>query len=266
MNGLAIRIGECSQLERNIRNSPLREISESSKRGRTHCVYGYIAIFGIILLESAGIPFPGETILIGAAIYAGSHDTLDIRLIIAAAAGAAILGGNIGYWLCRTLGRKALLRWGYLIGLDQRKLDLSSCQNAELLQFVRGSSFSRKCVTNRGEWRIELTHRRASSLVGFVRGMRSRPSSPPISLVGGTSGERCTGEKLCDEGGWSQLDVRWGLSQTDTDRRPSWVCSALKSGHSITGHYANVCFAPEAAVPRKLQFDFKPTSFRFWRA
>jgi membrane protein DedA with SNARE-associated domain len=123
MNGLAIRIGECSQLERNIRNSPLREISESSKRGRTHCVYGYIAIFGIILLESAGIPFPGETILIGAAIYAGSHDTLDIRLIIAAAAGAAILGGNIGYWLCRTLGRKALLRWGYLIGLDQRKLD-----------------------------------------------------------------------------------------------------------------------------------------------
>jgi membrane protein DedA with SNARE-associated domain len=86
--------------------------------------YGYIAIFGIILLESAGIPLPGETILIGAAVYAGSHQTLDLRLIIATAAGAAILGDNIGYWLGRTLGRKALLRWGRLIGLDQRKLDL----------------------------------------------------------------------------------------------------------------------------------------------
>ena len=86
--------------------------------------YGYIAIFGIILLESAGIPLPGETILIGAAVYAGSHDTLDIRLIIATAAGAAILGDNIGYWLGRKLGRKVLLRWGHLVGLDQRKLDL----------------------------------------------------------------------------------------------------------------------------------------------
>ncbi len=76
------------------------------------------------MLESAGIPLPGETILIGAAVYAGSHQTLDLRLIIATAAGAAILGDNIGYWLGRTLGRKALLRWGRLIGLDQRKLDL----------------------------------------------------------------------------------------------------------------------------------------------
>lgn len=86
--------------------------------------YGYTAIFAIILLESAGIPLPGETILVGAAVYTGSHDALDIRLIIATAAGAAILGDNIGYWLGRKLGRKALLRWGHLIGLDQRKLDL----------------------------------------------------------------------------------------------------------------------------------------------
>jgi membrane protein DedA with SNARE-associated domain len=86
--------------------------------------YGYLAIFGIILLESAGIPLPGETILVGAAVYAGSHETLDIRLIIATAAAAAILGDNIGYWLGRTFGRQALLRWGHLIGLDQRKLDL----------------------------------------------------------------------------------------------------------------------------------------------
>jgi membrane protein DedA with SNARE-associated domain len=86
--------------------------------------YGYIAIFGIIMLESAGIPLPGETILVAAAIYAGSHDSLDIRWIIATAAAAAILGDNIGYWVGLKLGRKVLLRWGYLVGLDQRKLDL----------------------------------------------------------------------------------------------------------------------------------------------
>ncbi|MES5481903.1 DedA family protein [Bradyrhizobium sp. INPA03-11B] len=86
--------------------------------------YGYIAIFTIILLESAGVPLPGETTLVAASIYAGSHHGLDIRWIIATAAGAAILGDNIGYWVGRTIGRKALLKWGNWIGLDQRKLDL----------------------------------------------------------------------------------------------------------------------------------------------
>jgi membrane protein DedA with SNARE-associated domain len=86
--------------------------------------YGYMAIFGIIMLESAGIPLPGETILIAAAIYAGSQHALDIRLIIATAAAAAIIGDNIGYWLGARFGRKVLLRWGPLVGLDHRKLDL----------------------------------------------------------------------------------------------------------------------------------------------
>ena len=86
--------------------------------------YGYLAIFAIILLESAGVPLPGETTLVAAAVYTGSHGTLDIRLVIATAAGAAILGDNVGYWVGRTLGRKVLLRWGCWIGLDEHKLDL----------------------------------------------------------------------------------------------------------------------------------------------
>lgn len=86
--------------------------------------YGLVAIFVIILLESAGIPLPGETTLIAASVYAGSHGTLDIRWIIATAAAAAIVGDNIGYWVGRTFGRNLLLRWGHWIGLDQRKLDL----------------------------------------------------------------------------------------------------------------------------------------------
>jgi membrane protein DedA with SNARE-associated domain len=89
--------------------------------------YGYLAIFTIIILESAGVPLPGETTLVAASIYAGSHHALDIRLVIATAATAAILGDNIGYWVGRTLGRKAVQKWGPWIGLDQRKLDLGEC-------------------------------------------------------------------------------------------------------------------------------------------
>lgn len=83
--------------------------------------YGYVAIFAVILLESAGVPMPGETILIAASIYAGSRDGLDIRLVIAAAATAAILGDNLGYWVGRRFGEPLLERFGPTIGLDSRK-------------------------------------------------------------------------------------------------------------------------------------------------
>jgi len=83
--------------------------------------YGYGAIFVIVMLESAGIPMPGETILVSAAIYAGTRHALDIRWVIAAAAGGAILGDNIGFWVGREFGEPLLKKWGHLIGLDTRK-------------------------------------------------------------------------------------------------------------------------------------------------
>jgi membrane protein DedA with SNARE-associated domain len=64
------------------------------------------------MLESAGIPMPGETILITAAVYAGTKHALDIRWVIAAAAGGAILGDNIGFWAGREFGEPLLKKWG----------------------------------------------------------------------------------------------------------------------------------------------------------
>jgi membrane protein DedA with SNARE-associated domain len=52
--------------------------------------YGYWGVGGIIALESMGIPLPGETALVAAAIYAGTTHELNIWLVIAAAAGGAI--------------------------------------------------------------------------------------------------------------------------------------------------------------------------------
>jgi membrane protein DedA with SNARE-associated domain len=72
--------------------------------------YGYGAIFLIVMIESAGIPMPGETILVGAAVYAGTRHALDIRLVIAAAAAGAIVGDNIGFWVGREFGEPLLER------------------------------------------------------------------------------------------------------------------------------------------------------------
>ena len=86
--------------------------------------YGYAAVFIVVMLESAGVPLPGETILVSAAVYAGSRHSLDIRYVIASAAGAAILGDNIGFWIGREFGTLLLSRWGYLVGLDERRRKL----------------------------------------------------------------------------------------------------------------------------------------------
>ncbi len=86
--------------------------------------YGYAAIFVLVMLESAGIPLPGETILVSGSIYASTTRGLDIRFVISAAAAGAIVGDNIGFWVGRTFGLRLLTRWGYLIGLDERKLKL----------------------------------------------------------------------------------------------------------------------------------------------
>jgi membrane protein DedA with SNARE-associated domain len=86
--------------------------------------YGYAAIFIVVMLESAGVPLPGETILVSAAAFSGNRHSLDIRYVIAAAAGGAIVGDNIGFWVGREFGTLLLSRWGYLIGLDERKRKL----------------------------------------------------------------------------------------------------------------------------------------------
>ena len=61
--------------------------------------YGYWAIGVIVGIESMGLPVPGETILIFAAVYASEHQDLKIWVVISFAAAGAILGDNIGYWI-----------------------------------------------------------------------------------------------------------------------------------------------------------------------
>ena len=72
--------------------------------------YGLIIVFLAIALETSGVPFPGETALIAAAILA-SQGHFEIWQVIAVATVAAIAGDNVGYWLGRWLGRDVLQRF-----------------------------------------------------------------------------------------------------------------------------------------------------------
>jgi len=74
---------------------------------------GYLALGGLILGESAGLPLPGETALLTAgALAASGHLALPVVILVAAA--AAIAGDTVGYWLGRRGGRAFLMRDGWL--------------------------------------------------------------------------------------------------------------------------------------------------------
>ena len=87
-------------------------------------IYGYWAVLVFVAIESSGIPFPGETTLIFASIYAGTTHRLSIVLVIAAAAAGAIIGDNLGFWVGREGGYRLLRRYGRYIRLDERRLKL----------------------------------------------------------------------------------------------------------------------------------------------
>lgn len=87
-------------------------------------VYGYWAIFVIVGLESMGVPMPGETVLVTAAVYAGTTHGLQIPIVVATAAGGAIVGDNLGFWIGRELGFRLLLKHGSKIGLGEPRLKL----------------------------------------------------------------------------------------------------------------------------------------------
>lgn len=74
-------------------------------------VFGYPLLFLVVMAESSGLPVPGETGLIAAAVVA-SQGKLHIELVIPIAALAAIIGDNIGYQIGRKGGRWILERPG----------------------------------------------------------------------------------------------------------------------------------------------------------
>lgn len=73
--------------------------------------WGYLALAAGLLGEDAGLPVPGETVLMFASFVSRRSQTLDLWAIILVGIAAATAGDNIGFWAGRKLGPR-LLRWG----------------------------------------------------------------------------------------------------------------------------------------------------------
>lgn len=74
------------------------------------------------LLENLGVPMPGQTMLIAAALLASQGD-MHIVLLLLTAWAAAVTGDAIGYAIGRFGGRALVLRYGHYVFINQRRLE-----------------------------------------------------------------------------------------------------------------------------------------------
>ena len=162
--------------------------------------YGYLAVVAFIGIESLGIPFPGETMLFTAAIYAGTTGNLSISLVIVAAAAGAIFGDNIGFGIGHWGGYRLLVRYGKYVRLDQAKLKVGRYlflkHGAKVVFFGRFVSILRAYAaflagTNRMSWWRFLIFNAAggilwASLYGlgaFYLGKKFEHLSKPVGIA-----------------------------------------------------------------------------------
>jgi membrane protein DedA with SNARE-associated domain len=83
--------------------------------------YGYAVVFVGVLLESAGVPVPGETALLGGAAMA-QFGRLSLGGVVVTAIAAAIIGDNTGFFVGRRGGRALVARHGAKIGITAARL------------------------------------------------------------------------------------------------------------------------------------------------
>jgi membrane protein DedA with SNARE-associated domain/membrane-associated phospholipid phosphatase len=84
--------------------------------------YGYPIVFFGVMLENAGIPLPGETILLAAGFFA-AHGQFSLPLVILIAAAGAVVGDNLGYLAGRRLGRPFVERYGRYFWLTPGRIE-----------------------------------------------------------------------------------------------------------------------------------------------
>ena len=84
--------------------------------------YGYWAVFFGVMLENAGVPIPGETILLVAGYFA-STGVFRVPLVMLVAATGAVIGDNIGFAIGHHYGRGFLLRVGRFFFLTPKRIE-----------------------------------------------------------------------------------------------------------------------------------------------
>jgi membrane protein DedA with SNARE-associated domain len=103
--------------------------------------WGYWAIVLGLLGEDAGVPLPGETILVFSSFLAYKHHQLQLVWIIVTGIAAAVAGDNIGYWIGRKGGPPLLHKWGRIFHINKDDVsageDLLKRKGARTIFFAR---------------------------------------------------------------------------------------------------------------------------------
>jgi membrane protein DedA with SNARE-associated domain len=84
--------------------------------------HGYWIVAAAVGVESMGIPVPGETMLVTAAVHAGATHQLNIVMVMVSATVGAIVGDNLGFVIGRRFGYPLLLRHGHLLGITSSRI------------------------------------------------------------------------------------------------------------------------------------------------
>jgi membrane protein DedA with SNARE-associated domain len=84
--------------------------------------HGYLAVAGLVLLEDFGVPVPGETILVVAAVYAGAG-RLNVVVVWLVGSIAATIGDNIGFAIGSLGGRSLIERYGRYLLITPARLE-----------------------------------------------------------------------------------------------------------------------------------------------
>jgi membrane protein DedA with SNARE-associated domain len=162
--------------------------------------YGYWIIALFVGAESVGVPLPGETILIAAAIYAGHSHRLSVWAIFAVAAIAAVVGDNIGFLIGDKGGYRLLRRYGPRIGIHETNLKMGRYlfdrHGGKVVFFGRFVSILRTYAAflagaNRMQWRKFVAFNAAGgfvwagayTFVAYAVGDTFRRASGTINIV-----------------------------------------------------------------------------------
>lgn len=83
--------------------------------------YGYAAIFALVLVESFGVPAPGEAVIIAGSFLA-SRGQMNIFILLTVAWAAAVVGDNIGFAIGHFGGRRLIAHRGKYVGIKEAHL------------------------------------------------------------------------------------------------------------------------------------------------
>lgn len=119
--------------------------------------FGYLAVFGVVLIEDFGVPLPGETLLILGAVYAGTG-RLNVFLVGLLGFLGALIGDNIGFAIGHFGGRPLIERFGRYVFLTPARIDAAT-----------------RFFERRGAWIIVLAR--------FIEGLRQANG-----IIAGTTG------------------------------------------------------------------------------